>query len=228
MTKATHLRICEDLSTKCFLAALSRFTARRGCPSQIYSDNGTNFQGTANKPTEFDHLLQCPDFKRQSSHLTSKRRIVWKFSLPRAPHYGGLRESSIKSMKLLLKNNIQGYILTVPEFTTIVVNVEVTLNSRPLELMDSNPTDGTVVFTPGHFLIGRPLRALPLAADTTTSRNLLKRWDLVQQISTDIWRQWKSRYLQSLQSRSKWKTLFPNVKVGDIVVLKDETLFDRT
>ena len=54
-------------------------------------------------------------------------------------------------MKLLLKMNIQGYILTVPEFTTIVVNVEATLNSRPLELMDSNPTDGTVVLTPGHF-----------------------------------------------------------------------------
>ena len=70
----------------------------------------------------------------------------------------------------------------MPEFTTIVVNVEATLNSRPLELMDSNPTDGTVVLTPGHFLIGRPLRVLPLAADTTTSRKLLKRWDLVQQI----------------------------------------------
>ena len=227
-TKATHLEVCEDLSTRCFLAALSRFTDRRGCPSQIYSDNGTNFQGTANKLTEFHQLLQCPDFKRQSSHLTSKRRIVWKFSPPRASHYGGLWESSIKSMKLLLKKNVQGYILTVPEFTTIVVNVEATLNSRPLELMDSNPTDGTVVLTPGHFLIGRPLRALPLAADTTTSRKLLKRWDLVQRISTDFWRQWRSRYLQSLQSRSKWKTPSPNVKVGDIVVLKDETLFDRT
>ena len=141
-TKATHLEVCEDLSTKCFLAALSRFTARSGCPSQIHS--GTNSQGTANKLTEFHQLLQCPDFKRQSSHLTSKRRIEWKFSPPRAPHYGGLWESSIKSMKLLLKKNIQGYILTVPEFTTIaviqgyiltvsefttiVVNVEATLN----------------------------------------------------------------------------------------------------
>ena len=38
-------------------------------------------------------------------------------------------------------------------------------------------------------LIGRPLRALPLAADTTTSRKLLKHWDLVQRISTDFWRQ---------------------------------------
>ena len=62
-TKATHLEVCEDLSTKCFLAAFSRLTARRSCPSQIYSDNGTNFQGTANKLTEFHQLQQCPDFK---------------------------------------------------------------------------------------------------------------------------------------------------------------------
>jgi len=37
------------LETKAFYAALRRFISRRGCCSNIYSDNGTNFRGAANQ-----------------------------------------------------------------------------------------------------------------------------------------------------------------------------------
>ncbi|XP_075150627.1 uncharacterized protein LOC142224725 [Haematobia irritans] len=42
-TKAVHLEATTDLSSQSFLAAFSRFIARRGCPSCVYSDNGKNF-----------------------------------------------------------------------------------------------------------------------------------------------------------------------------------------
>lgn len=42
-TKAIHLELATDLTTPTFLAALRRIMARRGMPSNIYSDNGTNF-----------------------------------------------------------------------------------------------------------------------------------------------------------------------------------------
>lgn len=44
-TKAIHLEPVSDLSTPAFMAALSRFIARRGCPLNMYSDNGKNFVG---------------------------------------------------------------------------------------------------------------------------------------------------------------------------------------
>ena len=47
VTKATRLEPVSDLSTRAFVAALRRFVARRGYPSDIYSDNGTNFVGTS-------------------------------------------------------------------------------------------------------------------------------------------------------------------------------------
>ena len=47
VTKAVHLEAVTDLSTGAFLAALKRFVARRGIPSNIYSDNGSNLQGAA-------------------------------------------------------------------------------------------------------------------------------------------------------------------------------------
>ncbi len=43
-TKAVHIEISSDLTTEAFLAALTRFVARRGVPKTILSDNGTNDQ----------------------------------------------------------------------------------------------------------------------------------------------------------------------------------------
>ncbi|XP_050538460.1 uncharacterized protein LOC126903928 [Daktulosphaira vitifoliae] len=50
-TKAVHLEVVSDLSTPAFLATLDRFVSRRGLPSQIYTDCGTNFVGA-------DRMLQ--------------------------------------------------------------------------------------------------------------------------------------------------------------------------
>ncbi|XP_060665700.1 uncharacterized protein LOC132797981 [Drosophila nasuta] len=54
-TKAIHLEATSDLTTEKFLAAFSRFIARRGCPYQMYSDNGKTFVG-ADKVISNDFL----------------------------------------------------------------------------------------------------------------------------------------------------------------------------
>jgi len=43
--RAVHLEYVPDMSTGAFIAALHRFVARRGLPTDIYSDCGTNFVG---------------------------------------------------------------------------------------------------------------------------------------------------------------------------------------
>ena len=43
--RAIHIEVSQDLSTDSFLMAFSRFVSKRGAPTEIYSDNGTNFRG---------------------------------------------------------------------------------------------------------------------------------------------------------------------------------------
>lgn len=44
-TRAIHIEVSQSLETDSFINALQRFTARRGEPVEIRSDNGTNFTG---------------------------------------------------------------------------------------------------------------------------------------------------------------------------------------
>ena len=101
------------------------------------------------------------------------------------------------------------------------------LNSRPLLSADSTPDDGVPPLTPGHFLIGRPHRAPPLRVDVTTNETNFKRWNLIRRLSADLWQRWEKDYLHKLQSCSKWKKAQPNLRVGDVILLKELDLGRR-
>ena len=49
-------------------------------------------------------------------------------------------------------------------------------------------------------------------------------WKRVQILADQFWSRWQSEFLSMLQARSKWKTVQPNLKVGDIVLMRDETV----
>ena len=61
--KAVHLELVSDLSTEAFIACLRRFIARRGKPSLIWSDHGSNFVGKSKSfyrnPTTFQIFVPC-------------------------------------------------------------------------------------------------------------------------------------------------------------------------
>ena len=90
------------------------------------------------------------------------------------------------------------------------------------------PTDGIEVLTPGHFLIGRPLIASPAKLLSNSSIFTLKRWNLCQKISSELWKRWSLEYLCTIQRRQKWFKPCRNYKVGDIVLLKDQDVFHQS
>ena len=48
------------------------------------------------------------------------------------------------------------------------------------------------------------------------------RGKLIQKIKQDFWKIWSSQYIQILQPKTKWKNQTPNLKIGDIVLIKDD------
>ena len=55
--KAVHLELVSDLTTEAFIAALRQFISRRGYPSLIWSDHGTNFVGANRELKELGKFL---------------------------------------------------------------------------------------------------------------------------------------------------------------------------
>lgn len=212
-TRAIHLELVTALTTDAFLATLTRFAARRGLPSDIYSDQGTNFVGAAN---EMAAILK----KNELQDDVSARGVNWHFNPPSAPHFGGLWEAGVRSVKTHLRRVVGTSVLTYEEYNTVLCRTEAILNSRPLLPMSSDPNDLSVL-TPAYFLIGEPLSAPPEPDFASDHQPTLRRWQLVQKLSQDLWKRWSHEYLTRLQQRPKWWRKAPNLTPGRLVLIQD-------
>ncbi|XP_043257967.1 uncharacterized protein LOC122400510 [Colletes gigas] len=219
-TKAVHLELVEDCTTPAFLAALKRFASRRGLPTFLYSDNGTNFRGADRELQRTFHAL-IADAPLKS--LLATDGVTWKFIPPAAPHFGGLWEAGVKSVKYHLKRAVGAHTLSQIEFSTVLCQIEACLNSRPMSALTDEPTDLSAL-TPGHFLIGRPIVAVPEESTLDINPNRLDRWQHVRRISEQIWRSWSADYLHSLHQRRKWQQECANLRLNELVILKDSSL----
>ena len=141
-------------------------------------------------------------------------------SLADQPNFGGLWETALKSLKSLLHKITGTATFTYEELSTLLTQIEATLNSRPLSPIETLPEDGISVLMPGHFLIGRPLSALPLITSSTGKTSTLRRWNFMQRLSDEFWDR-SGEYIQNLTKFTKWLTPHKNVVVGDIVLYKD-------
>ncbi|XP_047535030.1 uncharacterized protein LOC125075608 [Vanessa atalanta] len=217
-TKALHLELVTDLTKETYIAALRRFIARRSKPSIIFSDNGTQFVGAKNEIQNF--------LKQESLNLAqymANEGIDFKFIPAYTPHFGGIWEAGVKSVKYHLLRVLGNARLTFEELYTVLVQIESILNSRPLSPISSDPNDLTPL-TPGHFLVGRPLTALPTSSLINVNPNRLQRWELVEQLRQNFWIRWQKEYVSELQQRTKWKTSKGDLKEGTMVVIKDDAL----
>src|SRR5277367_6253257 len=192
-----------------YLATIRRFTSRRCCPAQIHSDQGTNFKAVSKM------------FQSVVDDQYAAEGVEWHFIPPGSPHFGGLWEAGVKSVKRHMQITIGKTQLTFEEFYTVLVQVEACLNSRPLCPLTENPTD-LEPLTPGHFLTGAALKAVPVPEESSNS--LRGRWQHLQQTVRHFWQRWFSEYLSSLQARTKWQDDRPNFQVGDLILLKSENL----
>lgn len=170
VTRAAHLELVSSQSTEHFLLVLKRFKARRGLCKVIYSDNAMTFKRTEQDLKELWRSMKDP----QLLEYFSERGISWRFIAERATWWGGFGEGLVQSVKTCLRKVLGPASLSFEEMTTILTEVEATLNSRPLTFVN-NDLNEPQPLTPAHFLVGERLTSLPpkqlLAVSGITSLN---------------------------------------------------------
>ncbi|KXJ68059.1 hypothetical protein RP20_CCG006151 [Aedes albopictus] len=217
-----HLEMSSDLTTASFLSVLRRFIGYRGVPAEIQSDNAKNFSGARNELKALYDLLNdphnCSAFSKEPFH----QGIKWQFIPPRAPNFGGLWEVAVRSVKTVLKKEVGLQQLSYENFTTLLVQITATLNSRPLSPLSDDPTEFEVL-TPAHFLIGSTMKSLPEPNLMTVSTNRLDHYQQTQQMFQRFWQRWSKQYLTQLQVTTTNLPISP-IQIGGIVVLREDNL----
>ncbi|XP_059056144.1 uncharacterized protein LOC131850012 [Achroia grisella] len=222
-TKAIHIEIVSSLESVDFIAAFKRFTARRGHCRHMWSDNATNFIA-GNKELRALLKEQLRAVNGEILDMLARDGTEWHNIPPNAPHFGGIWEASVRSIKFHLKRILGNTTLTYEEMATVTAQVEACLNSRPISPISDDIND-LQPLTPGHFLIGVPPIIVPERSYITDNINRLNRWQLVQRMVQHFWDRWTREYLSRLQQRPKWTKRHNNdIKIGDLVIVKDENL----
>ena len=159
-SRAVHIEDVSSLETDTFIQALVRFFSVRGCPKEIWSDNGTNFTGAEK---ELRQSVQDLSEEHIKSELYSREvewyscpLPEWRFQPPAASHMSGVWERLIRSVKKAMKAVLGSPSALVGLETLRTVFAEVTsiLNSRPICPSSDDPND-LEPLTPNHLLLQR-------------------------------------------------------------------------
>ena len=177
VTRAMLIEIVSDMTAKTFLAAFDRFCNRRGLPKIVYSNNAKTFEGAEGEIRKL--FAEKSESFREIKEYVTNLEISWFYSPPYGPHFGGIWKASVKSFKYHYRRVLGESALTFEEHSTLATHIESCLNSHPLCSISLDSRD-PIPLTPGHFLIGRPLRNLPPTSNNAdTTKTYSQRWTFI-------------------------------------------------
>lgn len=222
VVRAVHIEIVSSLNTSSCIMATRNFMLRRGPPKLIFCDNATSFHGTESELRRNMKEIDRIRLQNESSiNLPGEVRTKWKFNTPLAPHMAGVYERMVKSIKKVLYSCLHERYPSDEILRNFLMEAEYSVNSRPLTYQSIEPDTlepltpnlilqhgGQIVYSPGVF----------------NSNDLLKKsWRYSQQLADQFWKRWVREYLPVLTKRTKWFDEQPDLIVGDIVVIVDES-----
>lgn len=222
-TRAVHLEIVLDMTVENFMLAFRKFASRRSTPRKMISDNASTYLSAAN---ELQQLFNSPPLKQALEY----HGVTWQFIPKRAPWYGGFWERLIGLTKQALKKTLGRTFVTLPVLEAIIVEIEASLNDRPLTYVSAEVGD-IEPLTPAHLLYGRRITSLPHLHDgdpddpdynvsaPTMRKQLTNHTRLLQSFQS----RWRREYLTALRDFHKTTGInTQRIRKGEVILIHDD------
>jgi hypothetical protein len=142
--------------------------------------------------------------------------MEWIFNPPTAAWWGGFWERLVGLTKNLLRRVLGKCVVTLEEFSTILCDVESTLNQRPLGYITDSAVE-LVPLCPAYFLKAIIPGALP-EADIVDSSAITDCARRVQKVREELRSRFRKEYLAQLKHRAGTKDI--GVSPGDLVIVE--------
>ena len=230
-TGTGHIEVCVDASSEAFANSFERFSARRGIPSLVISDQGSNFKGYYNELTKISNDSVVKNF-------LSDKGISWKYTPIGDPHFNGLCERALGILKNIMKKAVKNRLLTLDQLHTVACYAESLFNERPLGVLDANDPNFVPV-TPNTLVYGRSLRHFSHSNGNTDAGDpdfeiSVKSCEVMQKrlrsTLASVRKTYISEYLGSLarkdearQKRSPYTKSIIKPQINDWVLIKDDS-----
>ncbi|KAL4230450.1 hypothetical protein ACF0H5_010832 [Mactra antiquata] len=215
---AIHIEMLDDMSTDSFINSLRCFIAIRGAVRQLRSDQGSNFIGAKN-----EFLKGRVDTDKLTSFLAEKQ-CDFLLNVPDASHTGGVWERQIRTVRDVLNSILGNFPGRLDDLSlrTVFYEVMSIVNCRPLTVSEIDDPKTLEPLTPNHILTSKCNVPYPIPGEyVKEDMYLRKRWRRVQYLLEQFWSRWKKEYMAQISLRQQWHEPRRNIRIGDIVLVKD-------
>ena len=135
----------------------------------------------------------------------------------------------IGTVKRCLRKVLGNAKLNFEELTTVLTEIESTINSRPLTYQYDEMVEA---LTPSHLLCGRRISPLSENVDTFFGEsenelqgNMTKRFLYLSRKLSRFWNHWRKEYLVDLREFHKMKDArAANISKGDLVLIQEDNV----
>ena len=214
-TSAVCLELTESYSMDSFLQALVRFTCAHGMPARFQSDQGDQLVAASKQLATWDYskvLDWC-----------GVNKTEWIVVPTHAQHFNGQAERLVGLAKLCLEQVLGERVATFGELATALKEAEYMMNSRPLAIKPGSDPDMLGPITPLHLMGGRASVYLP-EIKLETQASLTRRMQFLEETRKEFWEKWMSLMFGKMVPATKWRKEYPDLKVGDVVLMKEESV----
>ncbi|KAK4322627.1 hypothetical protein Pmani_006604 [Petrolisthes manimaculis] len=221
-TRASYVDLVEGYDADSLITTLRRFIAVRGFPRSMYSDYGSQLKLASKE-------IGCMNrYHEKLAQFGNEGGLEWNFTKSAdAPWENGCTEAMVKLVKRVMMRVIGDTILTFGELQSVMFEIANILNERPIGMKNGSSNVRGSYLCSNDLIFGRASPHVP-EGQFVTNVNTKTRQEFINAIVNSFWKKWMMYYFPTLILQQKWHTERRNLKVGDIVLVQDNSALKGT